>query len=93
MATVEGSGKEYTASLEINDKIKEGYLEIQVSGCRDLSGNEANLTVINEENMDEPIVIDYSKSTIKTIDIMAEEGKTIRQEIKLKLKSFLKMKI
>lgn len=41
MATVEGSGKEYTASLEINDKIKEGYLEIQVSGCRDLSGNES----------------------------------------------------
>ena len=80
VATVEGSGKEYTASLEINDKIKEGYLEIQVSGCRDLSGNEANLTVINEENMDEPIVIDYSKSTIKTIDIMAEEGKNYKQK-------------
>lgn len=48
---------------------------------------------MNEENMDEPIVIDYSKSTIKAIYIMAEEGKIIRQEIKLKLKSFLKMKI
>ena len=33
-------------NMEINDKIKEGYLEIQVSGCRDLSGNEANLTVM-----------------------------------------------
>lgn len=86
MATVEGSGKEYTASLEINDKIKEGYLEIQVSGCRDLSGNEANLTVINEENMDEPIVIDYSKSTIKTIDIMAEEGKNYKAGDKVKIK-------
>lgn len=86
VATVEGSGKEYTASLEINDKIKEGYLEIQVSGCRDLSGNEANLTVINEENMDEPIVIDYSKSTIKTIDIMAEEGKNYKAGDKVKIK-------
>lgn len=86
VATVEGSGKEYTASLEINDKIKEGYLEIQVSGCRDLSGNEANLTVINEENMDEPIVIDYSKSTIKTIDIMAEEGKKYKAGDKVKIK-------
>lgn len=86
VATVEGSGKEYTASLEINDKIKEGYLEIQVSGCRDLSGNEANLTVMNEENMDEPIVIDYSKSTIKTIDIMAEEGKNYKAGDKVKIK-------
>lgn len=86
VATVEGSGKEYTASLEINDKIKEGYLEIQVSGCRDLSGNEANLTVINEENMDEPIVIDYSKSTIKTIYIMAEEGKNYKAGDKVKIK-------
>lgn len=86
VATVEGSGKEYTASLEINDKIKEGYLEIQVSGCRDLSGNEANLTVMNEENMDEPIVIDYSKSTIKAIYIMAEEGKNYKAGDKVKIK-------
>lgn len=86
VATVEGSGKEYTASLEINDKIKEGYLEIQVSGCRDLSGNEANLTVMNEENMDEPIVIDYSKSTIKAIYVMAEEGKNYKAGDKVKIK-------
>lgn len=86
VATVEGSGKEYTASLEINDKIKEGYLEIQVSGCRGLSGNEANLTVMNEENMDEPIVIDYSKSTIKAIYIMAEEGKNYKAGDKVKIK-------
>lgn len=86
VAKVEGSGKEYTASLEINDKIKEGYLEIQVSGCRDLSGNEANLTVMNEENMDEPIVIDYSKSTIKAIYIMAEEGKNYKAGDKVKIK-------
>ena len=86
VATVEGSGKEYTASLEINDKIKEGYLDIQVSGCRDLSGNEANLTVMNEENMDEPIVIDYSKSTIKAIYIMAEEGKNYKAGDKVKIK-------
>ena len=85
-ATVEGSGKEYTASLEINDKIKEGYLEIKVSGCRDLSGNETNLILMNEENMDEPIVIDYSKPAIKTINIMAEEGKNYKVGDKVKIK-------
>lgn len=44
------------------------------------------MTVINEENMDEPIVIDYSKSTIKTIDIMAEEGKNYKAGDKVKIK-------
>ena len=74
-AEVEGEGTEFTASLLVTEDLQEGYLEIKVNGYEDLAGNEGEEVIAKEENIDEPIIIDYSGTEVESIELIKEKDK------------------
>ena len=85
-ANVEGSGTEFVASLPVTDELEEGYLEIKVSEYYDLVGNLGDEVIAKEENIDEPIIIDYSQTKINSIELIKEEGKEYKAGDQFKIR-------
>lgn len=85
-ANVEGSGTEFIASLEVTEELEEGYLEIKVSEYQDLAGNQGDEVIAKEENIDEPIIVDYSGTKIKSIELIKEKGKEYKTGDQFKIR-------
>lgn len=85
-ANVEGSGTEFVASLSVTEELQEGYLEIKVSQYQDLAGNFGDEVIAKEENIDEPIIVDYSGTKIESIELIKEEGKEYKAGDKFKIR-------
>ena len=83
---VSGKGKEFSTSLKLTEEVEEGYLEIKVSGYKDIAGNEGIEVVAKEENIDEPFIVDNSGTTIKSVELITEKGKEYKAGDKFDIK-------
>ena len=78
-AKVEGENSVYTASMKVNSKLSDGYLEIKVDNIVDTAGNTHEAVVAKEDNINEPIIIDNSAPTVESVKIRKEEGKELAE--------------
>ena len=76
-ANVEGEGAIYTASLPVDEKIEDGYVEIKVDNIVDLAGNTKEAIVAKEYNIDEAIIVDNSAPIVSSLNIKKELGKEL----------------